>query len=205
MQHRIPRPRALLTLLLVACSSTPKGSTRPQPSNDEWIQASPILEHEIDDHLARVPYLQQIQDFSNEVAWFVGVGEPAYAKLLARVRSEDDKVAGFALAVLAARGDARLVPHLELVPWPGEEHVKLRYERARCHVKLGDWKPIGVLVDGLDDEDPWNRALCFKALRDETSQTFDYHPRLEGEERAAAIRRWREWLAARDLDPLLRG
>lgn len=202
--HRVRHTAlALSVLLFAACSSAPKASTKPASTSDEWIQASPILQREIDDHAATIPYLQKVEEFGDEVAWFVRVGEPAYPTLFELARDPDEKVAGFALAVFAARGDARVVPSLDEIPWPAQDQHKLRYERARCHVKLGDWKPIGILVDGLDDPDLWSRAQCFKALSQETGKTFDYHPKTVGPERAEAIARWRAWLAERDLDPML--
>lgn len=207
-----PRFTPVLAFALLACTSSPesptKGSVRSRAPESDWIQASPNLEREIEEHVAQVPYLQKPDDFLREVDWFVRVGEPAYETLLDVVRDSDPKVAGFALTVFAARGDARVVPHLAAIPWPegdSPDQVQLRYERARCHVKLGDWEPMAILVDGLDDENLWNRAQCFKALRDETGHTFDYHPRLEAVEREEPIRRWREWLAERDLDPLQQG
>ena len=199
----------VLAFTLLGCSSSPEGPTKASVASEapeaNWIQASPSLERQIEEHMAQVPYLQQPDDFLREVDWFVRVGEPAYETLLDVVRDPDPKVAGFALTVFAARGDARVVPHLASIPWPDGgtiEQNQLRYERARCHVKLGDWEPMSILVEGLDDENLWNRAQCFKALRDETSLTFDYHPRLEATERQGAILRWREWLVERNLDPL---
>lgn len=199
----------ILALALLGCSSSSerpsKASARPDEPEMTWIEASPSLEREIEDHVAQVAYLQKPDDFLREVDWFVRVGEPAYETLLDVARDPEPKVSGFALTVFAARGDARVVPHLARIPWPegdSPDQVQQRYERARCHVKLGDWEPMSILVDGLGDEELWNRAQCFKALRDETSLTFGYHPRLEGEERAASIARWREWLVARNLDPL---
>lgn len=199
----------IFAFVALACSSSPerpaKASARPKPEEMTWIQASPNLEREIEQHIAQVPYLQKPDDFLREVDWFVRVGEPAYETLLDVVRDPDPKVAGFALTVFAAKGDARVVPHLASIPWPEggtQEQNQLRYERARCHVKLGDWEPMSILVEGLDDENLWNRAQCFKALRDETGVTFDYHPRLEGAEREASLVRWRAWLVERNLDPL---
>ena len=204
-----------LTLVLAACSGTPERTTQgstglegsPLPETN-WIEGSPVLEREIAAHVAQVPNLQKPEDFVREVEWFVRAGEPAFPTLLDMARNTDPKVAGFALAVMSACGDSSLVPHLETIPWTegdSQEARQLRYERARCHVKLGDWKPLPVLVEGLDDEYVWNRALCFKALREETGQTFDYHPRMEGEERAACVARWQEWLEARRLDPYRSG
>ena len=209
MQIAPARTVPVVLLIAAACSSTPdEASTRTEIRGlsmveSAWIAPSPILEREIEEHAARLPYLQKIDDFRNEITWFVQVGEPAYPTLLDCVRNEDPKVAGAALAALAASGDARVISHLEEIPWPSDPDPKLRYERARCHVKLGDWGPMGILVGGLEDPDLWNRALCFKALKDETNHSFDYHPRLEGAEREASVAAWREWLAERDLDSML--
>lgn len=181
-----------LALLAAACSST-KSSTRVG-HDGPWVQPSPEFQRQIDLHAAKLPYLQRLEDFVAEIQWMVGAGEPAYEVLLELAASDDAKVAGCALAALGGSADARLVPHLAKIPWPGEDDASsLRYERARCHMKLGDWSHIGVLIDGLEDENLYARSLCFKALRDSTGETFEYHPKAEIAERNTALASWRAW------------
>ena len=89
------------------------------------------------------------------------------------------------------------------IPWPPADSPRARYERARCHVSLGDWEPMGILLEGLRDEQLWPRALSFKALRTATNQTFDYKPQEDDlAVREAATARWEDWLHGLDIDPL---
>lgn len=199
----VPVPVPVLTLalaLLAACGST-RESVRPAHEGP-WIQPSPDFERRIDKHAGRLPYLQSLEDFTTEIRWFVGAGEPAYEILLELAGSDDPKVAGTAFAALGSSGDARLVLHLEEIPWPAEDRSRLRYERARCHTKLGDWSHVDVLIEGLRDGNLWSRSLCFKALRDATGETFDYHPQEEPEAREEAVARWEKWADRREGDEL---
>lgn len=201
-----PRPSALsllsllsLVALAAGCGST-KASTAP---DDAWIEPSVSFQRQIDEQAARVPYLQRPEDFVDVIGFFVQAGEAAYPTLLELAAAEDPRAASTALAALGESRDARLVAHIRAIPWPPESERKLRYERARCLVKLGDWSPIELLVDGLEDDELLPRAQCFKALHQATNETFDYHPQGPEEERAAAVGRWRAWLAERELDGLL--
>ena len=188
---RSPFLAAALILVLGACSTT-DGSLRATPKGP-WIQPSVDFQRQIDQHAARLPYLQKLDDFVEEIHWFIGAGEPAYATLLELAAGEDSKVAGTALAAIGGSNDSRLVPMLEQIPWPRVAEQRLRYERARCHMKLGDWSHVEELIGGLGDEDLYARSLCFKALREGTGETFDYHPKASAEEREASLARWREW------------
>ena len=80
-----------------------------------------------------------------------------------------------------------------------------KHERARAHVQLGDWEPVGILIDGLEDERPVTRALCQRALQRATQLDFGFDPRGEEAQRAEAVGKWREWAAARASDPMLEG
>ncbi len=182
----------LLTLGASACSTT-AAKSRHHVNTGPWIEPSVDFSRQIERHAARLPYLQKIDDFVQEIQWFAGAGEPAYSRLLELAGSEDTKTAGVALAALGTTGDARLVPYLESIPWPPKDERRLRYERARCHMKLGDWSHVDELIAGLADEDLYARSLCFKALRDITGETFDYHPKDPAEAREASLAQWRAW------------
>lgn len=191
---------ALILLAFSACTTTNE-SVRVA-HDGPWIQPSVDFERQIEQHAARLPYLQKLEDFVAEIQWFVGAGEPAYEALLELAASEDTKVAGTALAAMGGTGDARLVPHLDQIPWPSEDAQRLRYERARCHMKLGDWRYVSVLIEGLSDEDLYARSLCFKALKDGTGESFEYHPQLEAGVREASVQRWADWAERRELDSM---
>jgi len=189
-----------LALFAVACSTT-SGSTRAAHQGP-WIQPSADFQRQMDQHAARLPYLQKLDDFVAEIQWFVGAGEPAYGTLLELAACEDTKVSGAALAALGSMNDARLVPHLEAIPWPAEDQARACYERARCHMKLGDWSHVDVLIAGLGDEDLYARSLCFRALHQATGESFGYHPKAEVAVREASRARWSEWAARVDGDEL---
>jgi hypothetical protein len=192
-----------LLLLSTSCAGT-KGSTRP--ANDgPWLAGSPEFQRQIERHAARLPYLQRLEEFMEEITWFVRAGEPAYGTLLELAASEDTKVAGTALTALGGSGDARLVPYMNKIPWPeGEGTERLAYERARAHVRLGDWSRLDVLIQGLSDDNLYARSLCFKALRDATGEGFAYHPQSEADVREASITRWQGWNERRSGDLIQR-
>lgn len=189
-----------LILALGACSTT-EGSVRAIPEGP-WIQPSVDFQRQIDQHAARMPYLQKLDEFVEEIRWFIVAGEPAYATLLGLAAGEDSKVAGTALAAIGGSNDSRLVPMLDGIPWPPADQPRLRYERARCHMKLGDWSYIDELIAGLGDEDLYARSLCFKALREGSGETFEYHPKASTEEREVSSKLWREWSARISTDSL---
>ena len=160
--------------------------------------ASPTFQREIDDQVQRVPYLNQPEEILGVLEFFVAAGEAAYPQLLEMAVSEDPRVAGTAFAALGSTRDQRLVPHILEIPEPPESSAMLRYEWARCLLKLGDWSQLAVLIDGLENEELIARAQCYKALNRATRQSFDYHPQAGLDERQRAVAEWRAWLAARE-------
>ena len=184
---------SVLGVLLAGCITTSSSPTR-EVSEGPWIEPSPVLQASIDSHLELLPYLQSLRQFQTEITFFVNMGEPCYPAMLDLIEKGEQKTAGIALAILSSTGDVRLVPHLQKIPWPAEDQSLARYERARCHVLLGDWEPMGILLTGLRDEKLWSRALTFKALRKVTNHTFGYYPQEEDPEvREAAALLWDEW------------
>lgn len=193
---------AALGALLAGCITTTTGPNR-EVSEGPWIEPSPVLQRAIDSHLELLPYLQTLRQFQTEIMFFVGMGEPSYPAMLDLVENGDQKVAGIALAVLASTGDVRLVPYLQKIPWPAQDERLARYERARAHVSLGDWEPMGILVSGLRDDQLWARAQSFKALRKVTNRSFGYQPQEEDVQiREAAASRWEEWYEGIQADAM---
>jgi len=184
----------LVPVLLVGCSSSKTTRTRDVRAKDsEWVQASPILEQQIEDEAKRLPWTHGFERLE-QIRWFASIGEPAYPALLELALDERDDVAAAALAALGATSDRRLVAHIRDLGW-SESRLKgdLGLERARTLVRLGDWEPIPVLIEGLSDERLFTRGLCLDALREATNETKGYDPRATPEERQAAVDRWRVW------------
>ncbi len=153
--------------------------------------------------VAKIPWLQSLEERIQAIEWFRDVGEPAYPNLLALVDDPRPKVAGTVLAALGATRDPRLVDHLRAIAWPAEDQVDLRLERARAHMQLGDWSAVSVLIDGLEDPRAMTRAICARSLQRATRQEFGFDASAEEEQRAEAVAQWRAWAAAREQDPML--
>ena len=137
------------------------------------------------------------------VSWFLDAGEPAYPTLLELAGDPRPLVAGTALACLGSTRDPRLVPYLNDVPWPPDDALDMRLERARTHIQLGDWNYVGILIDGLEDDRPITRAICARSLRRATNLDLGYDAYAEDEDRVEGVARWREWADARLQDAML--
>ncbi len=199
MRH-VYRPLSLL-LLLAACASTDAGSEGTEP---EWLKPSKTLQRQIEDQITRLPWTHGLERVE-QISWFAGVGEPAYPYLLELCADPRPDVAASAVAALGATGDSRLVEPLRRVEWKSGEDKALRFERARAGIRLGDWEQIHVLVDGLEDDSPWVRGLSIVTLREATRIDFGYAANGDAASRAAAVKRWRDWIAQRTREGIVSG
>ena len=190
-----------LAALGAGCSSS-KGSKATDPSGN-WLAPSPVLEQQIADEAARLPWTRGIERLE-QIRWFAAVGEPAYPTLLGLAADPRDGVAAAAYAALGATGDNRLVPHLQALPYDAAVRGgDLGLERARTLVRLGDWEHIPTLIAGLEDERLYTRSLAIKALTEATGETNNFDPRSSDEDRKRAAQNWRRWWLKRTGDPLL--
>ena len=200
-------PLVLLVSLLAACSSTSSQvPSTPQPvdaaSHSPWLQPTPELRRKIEERMARMEYLNNLEQQVEMIQWFVAQNELAYPALIELAGGPDDRSAGLALAALGSSRDGRLVEHLQGLPMPGPERPNVRLERARCHMNLGDWSHADILLEGLRSDDLRTRGQSAAALRRATQQNFGFRPQAEPEEREAAVEAWEAWLAAYRADPL---
>ena len=136
---------------------------------------------------------------------FQSVGEPAYPKLLEMAQSTDDTQRTFALSVIAAQRDARLLtPLRESVPMSSLAKQQHRYEMARALLMLGDNSGIPVLIGGLESPSRGARAQSIAALNRGTNAGIPYNAAASEEERAESVAAWRQWWAEMDRDALLK-
>lgn len=182
--------------LLASCASTSK------EDESDWLRPSANLQKQIEDQVTRLPWTHGIERIE-QIAWFASVGEPAYPYLLKLCADPRPDVAACAVAALGATGDSRLVEPLHQVQWTTDTAPAVRYERARAYLRLGDWSQIGVLVDGLESEDSWTRALCLASLRESTRIDHGFDPSGDEQARAEAVVRWRNWIASRQNEGLV--
>lgn len=170
------------------------------PYQGDWLRPSADLARRLRDQGARLPYVHSPQEKYDLVAWFAIQGEVSYPLLLKTVAEGGAEAASLALAALASTRDARLLPVLDSIPFPGPEDGLLRLERARCHMLLGDWGHISVLIEGLAAERPLVRGMCVQALRETTRMQFGFEPQGDQQAREEAIEGWRTWSQARSQD-----
>jgi len=196
---------ALLLALCAGCVTTNSSVPAREPSEGPWLEASPTLRERLADAARRLPWTHGLERVEL-IQWFASVGEPAYPTLLELAADPRADVAGAALASLGATRDSRLVEPLRSVTMQSAgSGTDLSFERARALLRLGDWREIPVLVDGLRDERLITRALCAQALHEATHERHGFDPRGEPDAREAAVGRWEEWWKAREQDRLLQG
>jgi HEAT repeat protein len=194
-----------LTICSAGCLAPGDGSPGVNDTAGRWMEASPILREQIEDEARRLPWTHGFERLE-QIRWFAGVGEPAYARLLELAEDERDDVAAAALAALGATLDRRLVPDIRDLDWaPQRTQGDLGLERARTLVRLGDWSSIPVLIAGLRDPRIYTRALCADALREATHENHGFDPQADDAAREAAVQQWESWWKARNGEGLLGG
>ncbi|MFT4540086.1 MAG: HEAT repeat protein [Planctomycetota bacterium] len=191
-----------LLALSVSCTTT-RSSAGTRPGSGEWLDPSPTLRSDIESHAHRLPWVHGLEERVEIIQWFAGVGEPAYPVLLELAIDTRPGVAGSALAALGATGDARLVEHLQDIELPDDAEDTLRLELARALLTLGDWvSAMPTLIEGLQNEELYVRALALRTLSDVTGHRHDYDARAEVEEREEGVARWQQWWARQSGDPM---
>lgn len=184
--------RALILAPLAVSCSTPSTVQYTGP----WLRPSPALKERIDNNARRLPWTHGVERVEL-VRWFSELGEPAYPALLELCQDPRPDVSGAALGALCATGDSSLVPTLQALPWPNEDRIDLRLERARALLRLGDLSMAPHLIEGLKHERLYVRALCAQSLYEVTKDRFGYEPGDSSDARELAIGRWHEWWASR--------
>jgi hypothetical protein len=122
-------------------------------------------------------------------------GEAATPFLVDALRSRSDQTRGQAAYLLGARKDRRTIP--ALLEASKDPVPTVRYEAAGALLELSEPAGLEVLVDGLSDPDPRLRAKCSAVLAEKTGRDFGFEADGTPEDRAAAVARWRAWLASR--------
>lgn len=192
-----------LPQLLAGCVTTTEGmiTTKKTPTG-EWLEPSPVLRQQIEDQAERLPWTHGSERVE-QIHWFATVGEPAYPKLLQLAADQRPGVAGSALAALGATRDSRLVPSLRQIPVQPSEAEALRYERARTFLRLGDWRDVPILIDGLRNESMMMRALCSLALYEATGERLGYDAKDPALIRDQAVLQWEAWWKDREREGIL--
>lgn len=195
-----------LVFLASSCSSTQGAASSSVDAGTEvtWLEASPSLARDIEVKSLEVSQMTVQDDFIRLSDWFQSVGEPAYPRLLEMAASSNDAERTFALSVIAAQRDPRLLsPLREAVPMSSIAKQQHRYEMARALLMLGDHAGIPILIDGLESPSRGARAQSITALNRGTHAGIPYNAAASDQERAESVAAWRQWWAELDQDDLL--
>ncbi len=198
---------AAMALAVASCASTQGSAPVGAMGNVEssFLEASPALARDIEIKALEVSQMRSDDDFIRLSDWFQSVGESAYPKLLEMAQSSDDMQCTFALSVIAARRDARLLePLREAAPMSSIANQKHRYEMARALLMLGDQSGVPILIDGLESPHPRARAQASKALSRGTNSGIGFNALGTDEERAESVAAWRAWWNGMEQDQLLK-
>ncbi len=193
---------SLATLLVLASCSSTKQVSQSEPAKGRWLTPSPLLRSQLQDEADQLPYVRSIERLEL-IRWFAGVGEPAYETLLGLLSDPRDEVAAASFAALGITGDRRLVDSIRAADWePIERTHDLKLERARTLVRLGDWREIPMLIEGLSDERRFTRRLAITALLESTGEDLGYDEDSTETSREIAIAAWERWWLKYSGDPL---
>lgn len=201
LRPRLWLPGLALTLAVSCVTTTNSNDMALDLPKSDWVQPSSSLAADIERHAEALPWTHG-RERVDLITWFAMVGEPAYDTLLGFLDDERPEVVATVLAALGATKDSRLVPYLRAA-----EHEDwspaLKLESARARVRLGDWQAMPVLIDGLESEDHFKRALCAQALYEATAETKGFDAAASLPEREEAVERWRAWWQRRSSDNML--
>jgi len=167
---------------------SPCAGDRPYYLGNEQVQ------QDVRDLFARVPGSSPSQ-WTKTARELTAYGERAVPQLVANLQSELPRVALMSAYVLGMVKDPRSLGALQRATLSSDR--LLRYEAATAMVRMGDERGLPTLIGGLEDPDPLVRARSILVLYERTNETLDYKADDPPGERAAAVARWRAWLARR--------
>ncbi|QDV07641.1 hypothetical protein Poly30_31690 [Planctomycetes bacterium Poly30] len=197
---------AVAVVLVAACSST-KSSTASElvgSATPQWLEPSPALARDIEIKALEVSQINNEDDFVRLSDWFQTVGETAYPKLLEMVKSSDNNQKAFALSVIAAERDVRMLePLRQAAPLSTISHQAHRFEMARALLMLGDTEGVPILIEGLESPNVYARMKCYAALKRGTNVQIPYSATASDQERAEGVTAWRQWWNEMQQDDLL--
>lgn len=116
---------------------------------------------------------------------------PARDQWIRTLRSKDPGVRFTSLVELTAIGGGKAAQ--AITGLLKDEDSFLRSYAAHSLGRLGVWKTVGTLIDGLEDADLAVRQAVFEALNQVTGETFGYRADSAAGDRRKATRKWRDW------------
>lgn len=206
---RLPRLCTLLAAVLLslggaACQSPARSAKAAAPTPPETAAERGDRAFYAGTDRQRELIAEQIARFSSpkalerlEAARRLGaLGEPAVGALVAALREHPQPgtraMSAYTLGFLT---DRRAVEPLAAALKDGDPDVRM--ESAAALTRLGDDRGAALLIRALEDADPRLRLHAIGVLADAVGDRFGYEVDGDPLERAAAVARWRGWLARR--------
>ena len=184
------RQIALLVVFgLAACkSSNPdlEDNTHDFPPAD-----NPVVQARLQARVDNMKYQRGVTLITN-LERLAAYGELALPVCIDGSKSEDAMTRMGCAWVLGRIGDTRAVP--TLTGMLNDDVAFVRYEAASQLGVIGSKAGYRVLVKGLEDEKLEYRFKCHEALRELTGKNFGYSHNASPELRAAAVKKWQQWV-----------
>jgi HEAT repeat protein len=118
-------------------------------------------------------------------------GQPAWANLLAELKSTSSGARWNAVQALGDTHDPAVVPHL--LPMLKDADIFVRMATARVLGDLAAIEAVPHLIDALEDEEASVREQALVSLRELTGKDFKFDPTANEADRAKKVKAWREW------------
>lgn len=191
------------SLVLVACNQ--QNRKPKEPTAEEKAAAKAKADKDREFYLGTLAAQQDIRDLFARVEgaaphqWaqiakkLVSYGEPAVPQMIANLDSFQTEVAVMAAYCLGMIQDPRALDALAKAT--ASPHMRLRNEAATAMLRMGDPRGLQTMIDALEHPDPLVRARAILVLKERTGGTQGYVADGKPEDRAAAVARWRAWLA----------
>jgi HEAT repeat protein len=179
----------LVALGMAACSSSSKAKDTEDP--EFHSTDNPIVQARLQARVDNIKYQRGVTLITN-LERLAAYGHLAIPVCLEGIESEDAMTRMGCAWVLGRIGDTRAVPHLEGLL--GDDVDFVRYEAAAQLGQIGSTAGYRVLVQGLEDEKLEYRFKCHEALRELTGKNFGYSHNASPELRAAAVKKWQQWV-----------
>jgi len=193
-------------LALTASCSTTKGATATGLTEvtSEWVQPTDSDQRKINVRAMEVSVINSTEAYVELSDWFQSKGEQVYPKLLEMVETGDTRQRSFSLSVISALRDARLAEPLhDAMPESALKSKGHGYEYARALAAMGDYSMLPVLIEGLQDDDQYTRALANDTLQKATRNAIPFNANATPDERQIAVDAWMLWWERQQTDELL--
>jgi HEAT repeat protein len=190
----------VVALALGGCRASPRPAERSRAPKKEapdkaFYEGTPEMRARASQQIARFDdeRIMERMDASRRVA---AIGEPAVPLLLdALASSPSPQTRGMAAYTLGFVKDHRARHPLARALEDGSTDVRM--EAATALLRLGDVRGFAPLIAALENADALVRARAIQVLQDATGDALGFRADEEPQERAAAVARWRGWLARR--------